>query len=252
MKLYKLTDENGKTHGGTQWAAGVTHGAQERMSNPTLCTSDVIHAYADPDLALLMNPTHASFSQPRLWEAEGEPCVQQADKLGCYSLTTTRELVLPSWYQDDKMRVRVRVRFAVLAARAVLDIFEVVRPDDDRPRKAIEAAEAYLSGGTASAYAAWAASAAASAASSASYAASAAAYAAWAASAAASASYAASAAAYAAWAASAARAKLTSLDLVALAREAVKLESFSVQHEMGKLAGEEARRVDAASEETTS
>ncbi len=201
MKLYKLTDENGRTHGDTLWGEGVTHETRGRISDPQPCSSDVIHAYADSALALLMNPVHASFLPPRLWEAEGEPCVSKPDKLGCYSLTTTRELEVPSWYQDVEKRKRVQVRFAVLAARAVLDIFESARPGDDRPRKAIEAAEAYLDGRAAkAAYAA----------------ANAAAYAAYAANAAYAAAYAAANAAYA---------KIDGLDLAALARQAVELES---------------------------
>jgi hypothetical protein len=42
----------------------------------------------------------------------------------------------------SESRVRI-VRVACEIARLVLPIFEVKRPDDDRPRKAIEAAESY-------------------------------------------------------------------------------------------------------------
>ena len=38
-----------------------------------------------------------------------------------------------------------RVRYAIHAAELVLSIYETTYPDDDRPRKAIEAAKEYLS-----------------------------------------------------------------------------------------------------------
>src|SRR5262252_1851744 len=146
MKLYKLTNAEGRTHGGTQWGEGVTQSV-EPSANPALCSGDVLHAYADPDLALLMNPVHAAFRQPRLWEAEGEPCTQKPDKLGCFALTTTREMDLPEWFGNKAKARRIQVRFAVSAARAVLHIFESARSGDGRPRKAIEAAEKYLATG---------------------------------------------------------------------------------------------------------
>ena len=245
MKLYKLTDANGRTLGQMQWGPGVTHGVAP-CDNPQLCTPDVLHAYQDADLALLMNPVHGAYHEARLWEAEGEPCVTKPDKLGCFELTTVRELDVPTWFADTATRHRVQVRFAVLAARAVLDVFESARPGDDRPRKAIEAAEAYSDKKTAhaaassasaaafaytahadasaAAYAAYAAHAAASAAAYAAHAAAdAAAYAAHADAADAAAdaaAYAAHAAAYAD-AASAYTADAATADLTAFARQAV-------------------------------
>ena len=37
MKLYKLTDQKGCTHGKTQWAANITHSV-EPCDDPELCT----------------------------------------------------------------------------------------------------------------------------------------------------------------------------------------------------------------------
>ena len=76
MKLYKLTDEHNKTHGGTEWGKGVTHRA--KGGGKELCTQDVIHAYKHPLLAILLNPIHANFGKVRLWEAEGEVIAEAA------------------------------------------------------------------------------------------------------------------------------------------------------------------------------
>jgi hypothetical protein len=141
------------------------------------------------------------------------------------------------WYARRKFLIEkeTSVRIACFSAREVLPIFEERRPDDKRPRLAIEAAEAWLidhsvntraaaasaaaaSASAASAYAAYAASAASYAASA--YDASASAYAADAAASASAAS--ASASAYAADAAASASA--ASYAASASARKAMKIK----------------------------
>jgi len=118
-----------------------------------------------------------------------------------------------NWLVVRLMTNKQNIQYAIFAAEQVISIFEEKYPEDNRPRKAIEAAKNYLNKPnkeTASAaYAAYAASAAnaasaAYAAASAAYAASAAAYVSYASSAA----YAASAAAYVSYASSAAYAKM--------------------------------------------
>jgi hypothetical protein len=115
--------------------------------------------------------------------------------------------------QDSKP---VAVELAVLFAESVLPIFEAKFPDDDRPRKAIEAAQAYLRGEDAACAACAADAADAADAARAAYAAARAAYAAaYAADAARAAAYAARAA-YAA--ADAARAADASIDQASIIR----------------------------------
>ncbi|MGB4222665.1 MAG: putative immunity protein, partial [Syntrophorhabdus sp.] len=106
------------------------------------------------------------------------------------------------WYIDDKKRRRVQVQFAVLCAESVLHIYENQYPDDNRPRKAIEAAQNYLKKPS----------------NAAAYAANEAAYEAYEAYAAKAAYEAAKAAAYAAKAAN------VEIDFCALADQAVKME----------------------------
>jgi len=245
MKLYKLTNKNGCTQGNTQWGIGVTH-ELKATEKPRLCTKDVLHAYKNINLALLLNPNHANISNPKIWEAEGKIVVEDYGKVGCFKLTTTKELSCPDWYIDDKKRRRVQVQFAVLCAESVLHIYENQYPDDNRPRKAIEAAQNYLkkpsnaaakaanAAANAAAYAAYEAKAANAAANAAAYAAYEAyePYAAYEAAYAAYAAYepyaayeAANAAAYAAKAAAyAAKAAYVEIDFCALADQAVKME----------------------------
>jgi len=245
MELYKLTNKNGCTQGNTQWGIGVTH-ELKATEKPRLCTKDVLHAYKNINLALLLNPNHANISNPKIWEAEGKIVVEDYGKVGCFKLTTTKELSCPDWYIDDKKRRRVQVQFAVLCAESVLHIYENQYPDDNRPRKAIEAAQNYLKkpsnaaayaakAANEAAYAAYAAKAANEAANAAAYAAKAAyeayaakaayeAYEAYAAKAAAYAAKAANEAAYAAKAAAyAAKAANVEIDFCALADQAVKM-----------------------------
>jgi hypothetical protein len=142
MKLYKLTDKNQKTFGGMEWGEGVTH-SLSAIENPQLCTPDVIHAYTNINLAFLLNPIHADYYKPLVWEAEGEIIVKDFGKVGVFSLTTKRMLTPPKWI-DTENEKRVRILFAILCAESVLNIFEEKYPTDKRPQKAIKEAKKYL------------------------------------------------------------------------------------------------------------
>ena len=91
--IYKLTDHKNRTKYNTAWGPGVTHTADGYSTE--LCNEHFVHAYADPYLAVLMNPVHANIKNPKLWECEGVVKIEQPDKLGCTSLTTLREIPLP-------------------------------------------------------------------------------------------------------------------------------------------------------------
>jgi hypothetical protein len=152
------------------------------------------------------------------WIEKYKPCQSALDwwnKKQKDSLTILNQLIDDKKYNwADWMITRIMhkheyVAYAIFAAEQVIHIYEKKYPNDDKPRKAIEAAKRYLKNPTiknkdaayaasASAYAASASAYAAYAASASAYAASASAYAAYAAASAASAY-----AAYAAYAASA-------------------------------------------------
>jgi hypothetical protein len=111
IKLYKLTDKDGQTRGGMQWGPGVSHSG---TGEGELCGWGWIHAYEHPLIAVLMNPIHAKFQTPRLWEAEGEIAIRDGQiKCGCKTLTTIGEIPLPA------ITTEMRVRFAILCAKEV-------------------------------------------------------------------------------------------------------------------------------------
>jgi hypothetical protein len=93
LKLYKLTNQNNQTKNQTQWGEGVTHYG---TGIGPLCSEGWIYAYESPELAVLMNPIHANFNNPKLWIAEGEIRISDGTKCGCKSLTTLNEITLPS------------------------------------------------------------------------------------------------------------------------------------------------------------
>lgn len=145
-KLYKLTNQDGTTQGGTLWGEGVRHSIPKKKRWGMLCTAGVLHAYKDPNLALLLNPIHAGIRQPRLWEARGSVCCEDWGKCGCFTLTTVEEMAMPGWWEDVGVRVKVQAQFAVLCVESVLGVFEVIRPRDKGPRKAVQVAVEWLGG----------------------------------------------------------------------------------------------------------
>lgn len=110
--LYKLTDVNDQTYGRMQWGPGVTHTATG--PGMVLCTTDFIHAYTHPLLAVFLNAIHANFRGPHLWESEG--CIVKSDhglKVGVKTLTTLRRVDLP---QPNAVQT---IAFGILCAKHV-------------------------------------------------------------------------------------------------------------------------------------
>ena len=109
--LYKLTDQEMRTHGGYQWVLGETRTAP---GGGPLCSPVWLHAYTDPILAVMLNSIHADITEPRLFKCEG--LVGATDlglKVGCTSLTLTEEIPLPT------VTTTQRTRFAILCAMEV-------------------------------------------------------------------------------------------------------------------------------------
>jgi hypothetical protein len=202
-KVYKLTTAEGKTRVGycneTQWGSGFAHVAS---GGGELCSSNWLHAYTHPLLAVLMNPAHAALDARtmRLWECEAEVGLRKADKIGCTWLKTIKCIPLP------QVTTLQQQAFAILAAKAVYKDMKFQRWADNWLNGSDRTAAA---AGAAAWAAAWAAARAADAAAEAARAAAEAA--AWAADAAAEAARAAAEAARAAY-----------IDLNALAEQAVR------------------------------
>lgn len=102
---YKLTDQKMQTHGGFQWEIGV-----EKSTNGEgdLCGPGWLHFYQSPLLAMLLNPIHANFSEPRLFKARvgGEIKEDRGLKAGATHMTLFEEMPLPI------ITLQQRVKFA--------------------------------------------------------------------------------------------------------------------------------------------
>jgi hypothetical protein len=232
MRFYKLTDENMQTYNNTQWVLNEWQSPASPDATANLCSKAWLHGYIDPVLAVLLNPLHANFDKPRLFEAEAEGEIKYDGQLkfGCQRMRIIKEIRLP------KLTPEQRVKFAIFCALEVYQDSDFVTWANNwlngSDRSAKSAKKAYYAASYAAYNATYAAYYAASwaynAASNATYAADAAYHAAyWASNAASWASneacYAASDAAWAAYnAASWAIKANPNIDLIKLAHEAIK------------------------------
>ena len=155
--VFKLTDKFSRTKYNTQWGNNVSHAA--KGDGKELCSNGWIHYYTHPLIAVLMNPIHADFASPKLWEAEASgKIINEALKSGCKTLTTIKEIPLP-----EISRVQ-RVAFGILCAKEVCKgkawnkwADKWLSGEDRSKESAANAARAY----DAAAYAAYAAAASA-------------------------------------------------------------------------------------------
>ena len=149
--LYKLTDENGRTQNYTQWDEGISHTAAGEGTK--LCTGDVIHAYECPLVAVFMNPSHANYKNPILWEAEGVIVAREGQlKCGVKTLTTLRKLDLPTISTQERIEIAIRCALKVYSKRPFVDWADKWLAGTDR-----SGAAAVVASNTASAAAAYAA-----------------------------------------------------------------------------------------------
>ena len=112
MDLIKLTDEKGQTYGNTQWGKNVTH---EVEWSGNFCSRGCIHVYQDLHVALLLNPIHANFSNPRAWKAKGKVLASDRGlKFGTAKLTTISEI-----FPVPKISLKQYITFGILCAKQV-------------------------------------------------------------------------------------------------------------------------------------
>ena len=113
MKIkYKFTDENMRTHNGYQWTLGEW---KEVSGKGELCSDGWLHCYCDPLLAVLLNPIHGNYENPRLWEVEVGGAEKQDGQLksGYTEMRLLKEIKLPVITTEQ------RVRFGILCAKEV-------------------------------------------------------------------------------------------------------------------------------------
>lgn len=143
-KLYKVTDKNGKTGAAynkeLQWDVGVTHTAKGEGS--MLCTDGVIHVYKDPFVAALMTPLRETGEADRLWEAKGDIVAGDALKYGVKTLTTLREIPIPSISPEKRMRIALLCALSVYQEENFVQWAHKWLSGEDRSAEGIAKAEA--------------------------------------------------------------------------------------------------------------
>src|SRR5690348_8814111 len=109
---YKLTDQKFQTYGGCQWGEGVTH---ETDGKGSLCGPGWLHVYDSPELAVLLNPIHANFQNPVLWKCRvsGNTKNDRGLKRGYTKVTTLKQIDLPSFSLEQ------RIKFTIFCALSV-------------------------------------------------------------------------------------------------------------------------------------
>jgi hypothetical protein len=112
MKVYKLTDKNMKTFNGTtQWRLGVTKTSKTLGS---MCAPGGFHAYESPELAVLMNPIHANFELPRLFEAVASGrFISEPLKIKYQNLKLIKELELPEFTLNQKIYFAIQCSWGI-------------------------------------------------------------------------------------------------------------------------------------------
>jgi hypothetical protein len=93
-RKYKLTDQSMRTYNGFQWELGKEYSTS---GEGDLCNTGWLHCYSHPLLAVLLNPIHASISNPRLFicNATGNHKYDKGLKEGSTTMELVKEIPLP-------------------------------------------------------------------------------------------------------------------------------------------------------------
>ena len=163
----KLTDKDGRTHGGCQWGEGVRNTATGEGTG--LCTDGVIHYYADPLLAVFANPIQGKYDPETmiLWEFEPDSEVNgDALKKACKSGVTVKPIPIPEITTEQRVEIGIRAVKLVCKDKKWNTWADKWLSGKDRSADAARAVEAaagpaWVARAAAAARAAWAAAVAA-------------------------------------------------------------------------------------------
>lgn len=137
--MYKLVTQELTSYGGMKWEIGKTKRAMG--GGNSLCSEDLLHCYSDPRLAVLFNPIHANYVNPRLLEIECSGIVAQDGlKFGCKEQTPIRELPLPKITLEQKVHFAIRCALGVYKERGFVKWAENWISGTDRTAEAARAA----------------------------------------------------------------------------------------------------------------
>lgn len=102
MIRYKLTDQDMQTYNNTQWVIGESKSTNGKGD---LCGPGWLHCYSHPLLAVLLNPIHAAYVQPRLFKcnATGNHKFEFGLKEGSTTMELIKEIPLPIITLEQKI-----------------------------------------------------------------------------------------------------------------------------------------------------
>ena len=111
---YKLLSQEMTSRNNTKWEIGKAIEISKEFSGNELCSNQLLHCYASPEIAVFMNPVHANISEPRLFRIHcSKILADDGTKQGCKKQTLLKELPLP------EISVEQRIKIAILCATEV-------------------------------------------------------------------------------------------------------------------------------------
>ena len=137
MKGYKLTNQDYTTYDGMMWGENVTNRAQKGKME--FCSKTAIHYYKDPLLAAFLNPIHANFNNPILWEGEAKQSKTDGLKCICKEFTTVKQVPLPQNSTNQRIAIAIRSVLKVYREENFVAWAEKWLSGEDRSEVATEA-----------------------------------------------------------------------------------------------------------------
>ena len=115
MLIYKLTDQNLRTHNGFQYKKNRWITAPNHDPDKSLCSDGWLHAYEHPLIAVFMNPVHARIKNPKLFECKwkGNHKKYGQLKLGVESTILKKEIGLPTFTPDELVTIAINCALLV-------------------------------------------------------------------------------------------------------------------------------------------
>ena len=111
---YKLLSQEMTSRNNTKWEIGKAIEISKDFPGNTLCSNQLLHCYASPEIAVFMNPAHANISEPRLFRIRcSKILADDGTKQGCKKQTLLKELPLP------EISIEQRIKIAILCATEV-------------------------------------------------------------------------------------------------------------------------------------
>lgn len=110
--MYKLVSQKMTSRNEMEWKIGKTNKALGE--GVSLCSADLLHCYISPLQAVMFNPIHANFKNPKLLKIECSAILAEDGlKYGCKEQTPLEEIALPEITTIQLVAFAVKVALEV-------------------------------------------------------------------------------------------------------------------------------------------